>query len=343
MTTVPHNEQTPISVLQDLCSRHLSGKVPEYQLLSSECMVQKPHTQNGTKFVYRVEIGSVVATAPGQSKKKAKHAAALAALQSLLLQVDDPVASRYMRSVLAAGDTADEKPDSMLTDAEMNSVGKLQELCMKKRWRPPSYDTFEEIGAPHERMFRMVCEVNCDGTLIRSEGTGRSKKLAKRSAAIRMMSELESQHHLPSAQTAALPVTTQTTAARRPDLIPENGDLLNRDLCTVKQADAYDKLVAFMKGIGRDLNQELDPLFASDDSHESLSLISDFLECRADYHSLPASTGLHNAFVHLTPIDKFQTPITISSGWGVGATEEQARTAAARRLLLNLNTIRYIE
>ena len=86
--------------------------------------------------MYRVEIGNVVATAPGQSKKKAKHAAALAALQSLLMQVADPVASRYLSSAIESGEAADEKQDNMLTDAEMNSVGKLQELCMKKALAP---------------------------------------------------------------------------------------------------------------------------------------------------------------------------------------------------------------
>lgn len=306
-------------------------------------MVQKPHSQNGTKFVYRVEIGSVVATAPGQSKKKAKHAAALTALQSLLRQVEDQTASRYLASVLTpAGDATDEKQENLLSDSDMNSVGKLQELCMKKRWRPPSYHTFEEIGAPHERMFRMVCEVNCDGTVIRSEGTARSKKLAKRSAAIRMMDELEAQHLLPAGHNSHSQSTASHTPGHRED--PDAREQISSDLWSGKQANAYDKLVAFMKGIGDDLNQELDPLLESADAHESLSTISDFLECRAEYHSLPSNTSdMEVAVVHLQPIDKFQTPIPIASGWGVGVTEHEARTSAARRLLLNLRTIRYID
>ena len=318
-------------MLQDFCSRHLAGSVPEYQLLSSECQVHKP------TFVYRVEVGKVVATAPGQSKKKAKHAAALVALQSLLSDVDDVVASKYLSAALEAGDAVDEKADGLPVDAEMNSVGKLQELCMKKRWRPPTYQTFEEVGAPHERMFRMVCEVSCDGSVLRSEGAGRSKKLAKRSAAIRMMVEMECQKHVSSSgQSATHFADARDEGARRAD------DSRSAKPFEGRQANAFDRLVQFMSGIGDELNRELDPLLDEEDACESLISVSEFLECHAEYEALPSKGDAHNALVHLKPIDEFQTPIPIVTGWGSGASCEEARRTAARRLLSNLKTVRYV-
>lgn len=77
-------------------------------------------------------------------------------------------------------------------DNESNPVGKLQEICMKRRWRPPNYETLEEVGLPHERVFTMVCQIEHAEMDVRVTGTGRSKKQAKRSAAHEMIIKLES-------------------------------------------------------------------------------------------------------------------------------------------------------
>lgn len=41
---------------------------------------------------------------------------------------------------------------SDLTD-DMNPIGKLQEICMKKFWNPPVYEDKSVQGEPHERLF----------------------------------------------------------------------------------------------------------------------------------------------------------------------------------------------
>lgn len=69
-------QKTPISLLQELCATHSMN--PDYQLMSVEGAVHAP------TFMYRVQVNEIVATATGQSKKKAKHAAAKAVLEQLL-------------------------------------------------------------------------------------------------------------------------------------------------------------------------------------------------------------------------------------------------------------------
>ena len=75
---------------------------------------------------------------------------------------------------------------------DSNPVGKLQEICMKKHWRPPHYDTVSEDGLPHERVFKMCCIIeNMDFT---EEGVGKSKRLAKRKAALNMIVRLKNEN-----------------------------------------------------------------------------------------------------------------------------------------------------
>lgn len=58
---------------------------------------------------------------------------------------------------------------------------------MKKRWRPPFYDTQMEEGLPHERTFGIMCIVNNYSEI----GFGKSKRLAKRQAAYNMIQLIE--------------------------------------------------------------------------------------------------------------------------------------------------------
>lgn len=68
-----------------------------------------------------------------------------------------------------------------------NPIGWLQEMCMSRRWPPPSYDMEHEEGLPHERQFTIACHV----LKFREIGTGKSKKLAKRMAAHKMWKVLQ--------------------------------------------------------------------------------------------------------------------------------------------------------
>ncbi|KAL3223952.1 hypothetical protein MRX96_027025 [Rhipicephalus microplus] len=208
-TAASVNQKTPISILQELCARNCL--TPEYKLLSVEGAVHAP------TFMYRVQVGEVVANATGQSKKKAKHAAARAILEKLL--ADDGPFAKYRAAVMedlpsieqmegtvpaAVGEVAPSNnglpgstplagstlgstgtPAAGAEDDGIvgNPVGELQELCMKLRWRPPFYETVIEDGLPHERTFGISCLVNN----LNEMGKGKSKRLAKRQAAKKMI------------------------------------------------------------------------------------------------------------------------------------------------------------
>jgi len=68
-----------------------------------------------------------------------------------------------------------------------NPVGNLQEICISHRWAPPSYLLDGENGLPHEREFVITCIVES----YQEIGLGKSKKLAKRQAAYRMLMKLK--------------------------------------------------------------------------------------------------------------------------------------------------------
>ncbi|XP_076326669.1 protein Loquacious-like isoform X1 [Tachypleus tridentatus] len=195
METLP--QKTPISLLQELCARH--GLTADYKMMSVEGLVHAP------TFMFRVEVDNEYATATGQSKKKAKHAAAQAILEKLLEQnglfsssvnVADNLS---VKNVLKPSEDKNcEKAVSPYSDGITgNPVGTLQELCMKNHWEPPLYETVQEEGLPHERIFGVQCQVKLrdknvtEDKEIKEIGIGKSKRLAKHQAAFRILQILE--------------------------------------------------------------------------------------------------------------------------------------------------------
>lgn len=60
-------------------------------------------------------------------------------------------------------------------------------MCMSRRWPPPNYETETEVGLPHERLFTIACTI----LNFREVGKGKSKKIAKRTAAHKMWTRLQ--------------------------------------------------------------------------------------------------------------------------------------------------------
>lgn len=168
--------KTPVSLLQELYVRR--GMVPKYDLVQIEGAVHEP------TFKYRVTIGEFVATGCGQSKKKAKHCAAKAILDKLLGAQNAGVAPPGQPTI---PDLAQDIFSPYDDGIQGNPVGILQELCMSRRWPPPTYDLSHEDGLPHERSFTLVCVIG----KYRETGAGKSKKLAKRQAAHKMIKRLQ--------------------------------------------------------------------------------------------------------------------------------------------------------
>lgn len=170
----------PITLLQEICSRN--GLTAEYQLLSTEGSVHEP------TFKIAVNVGDITVTASGQSKKKARHAAAREAIERLRQKENLNLDGINFDSMSAIGEPTDKSVYAAAVN-EANPVGKLQEICMKMRVNPPDYETCDEKGLAHERIFVLSCTIaSLNMTTL---GGGRSKKLAKRQAAESMLEKLE--------------------------------------------------------------------------------------------------------------------------------------------------------
>lgn len=176
-----HKLCPPITLLQEICSRN--GFTPEYQLLSTEGSVHEP------TFKIAVTVDDITVTASGQSKKKARHAAAKEAIEKLRGRTNLNFEGINFESMTSIGEPSDGKSVYETASNEANPVGKLQEICMKMRVNPPDYDTVNERGLAHERIFYLSCTIT--KLDITTCGEGRSKKLAKRQAAEKMLARLD--------------------------------------------------------------------------------------------------------------------------------------------------------
>lgn len=184
--------KTPVSLLQELCMRR--GISPKYDLLQIEGAVHEP------TFVYRVTVGEFTANGSGQSKKKAKHAAAKAVLDIIIHgSAPNPTSTNLTAphtnngsegAVLNNTNTPSDLSSMVVSPYDDgipgNPVGQLQELCMTRRWPPPTYELTSEEGFPHERTFTIACTI----ATYKEVGGGKSKKLAKRQAAYGMLQKL---------------------------------------------------------------------------------------------------------------------------------------------------------
>lgn len=323
---------TPISLLQDFCSKYLDNKGPDYQLLSSDSLIHKP------TFTFRVEVDGIIITASGQSKKKAKHAAALEALASLIDKYPDENVRKYLQ------ETSFMVEDSTKTTGEgeeVNAVGKLQELCMKKKWRPPRYDPVEETTREQDRSFKVICTIDTEGQSFNSTGYGRSKKLAKRSSAIEMLNYMERTGNLPrdfiaQSLSSRLPFNASTSGPSQllEGLTP---NVTIRNDCK----SASDKVVDFFRSFDRELNESITGILdesIDSDPETTLDLISDYIECNVRLLNLtdtciPEVSNTHIYAASLVPMDIYYCPIPIVTAIAEESSELLARAEAANKAL----------
>ncbi|XP_018783263.1 PREDICTED: interferon-inducible double-stranded RNA-dependent protein kinase activator A homolog isoform X2 [Bactrocera latifrons] len=188
--------KTPVSILQELLSRR--GITPNYELVQIEGAIHEP------TFRYRVAFNDkdvpFTAMGAGRSKKEAKHSAARALIDKLT-GVQLPDAAQACAGVGIGAATGGITATNVANEANANPVGSgdgadkivgnpigwLQEMCMSRRWPPPTYETETEVGLPHERLFTIACSI----LNYREVGKGKSKKIAKRLAAHKMWTRLQ--------------------------------------------------------------------------------------------------------------------------------------------------------
>jgi len=163
-------ETNPVGALQERFQSR--GITPQYRVVQAEGASHAP------TFSFQVILGDLTSTGSGSSKKQAKHAAARAMLDKL----DGRVPAQDGQTPLPpVADTANGP------QAPGNTVGALQELCVKHGYPMPTYDLGAVGGQPHQRNFSILC---CVGKL-RESGAGGSKKDAKREAAQKMIDKLK--------------------------------------------------------------------------------------------------------------------------------------------------------
>lgn len=163
-------ETNPVGALQERFQSR--GITPQYRVVQAEGASHAP------TFSFQVILGDLTATGSGSSKKQAKHGAARAMLDKL----DGRVPAQDGQTPLPPVSDAANGPQS-----PGNTVGSLQELCVKHGYPMPTYDLGAVGGQPHMRNFTIMC---CVGKM-RESGTGGSKKDAKREAAQKMIDKLK--------------------------------------------------------------------------------------------------------------------------------------------------------
>lgn len=165
-------ETNPVGALQERFQSR--GITPQYRVVQAEGASHAP------TFSFQVILGDLTSTGSGSSKKQAKHAAARAMLDKL----DGRVPAQDGQTPLPP------VQDNAANGAQApgNTVGALQELCVKHGYPMPTYEMGTVGGQPHQRNFSML---SCVGKL-KETGAGGSKKDAKREAAQKMIDRLKS-------------------------------------------------------------------------------------------------------------------------------------------------------
>jgi len=193
-------ETNPVGSLQERFQSR--GIPPNYKVVQTEGASHCP------TFTFQVYIGDMMAVGVGNSKKQAKHAAA----RNMLDKLDGREPSQPTtpgQTILGSGgptgtiiSTTGEngiqiKPEDLMKEGNGcimggqenagNTIGQLQEHCVRHGLPMPTYDLASVGGQPHQRSFAINCRVGC----LSISGEGTSKKDAKREAATKMWQRLK--------------------------------------------------------------------------------------------------------------------------------------------------------
>jgi len=206
-------ETNPVGALQE---RYQSrGVLPSYRVVQFEGMSHNP------VFTYQVTIGDMSTMGSGNSKKQAKHAAARAMLDKIDGRVpaagmntpagmpqpnldNKTITSQSGTEAISQSNGANGTPgtggngtgspgagngtgNGSGTSLPSNPIGSIQEYCVKCSLPLPIYDLQNTSGQPHQRNFEIIAKVGA----IASNGTGTSKKDAKRDAATALLDKLK--------------------------------------------------------------------------------------------------------------------------------------------------------
>lgn len=289
--------KTPVSLLQELCMRR--GISPKYDLLQIEGAVHEP------TFVYRVTVGEFAANGSGQSKKKAKHAAAKAVLDIIIQGGAAGAGGPTSGGPPGAPPELSTQIVSPYDDGiPGNPVGSLQELCMARRWPPPTYELTSEEGFPHERTFSIACTIGN----TKEVGTGKSKKLAKRQAAYKMTQRLKDQ---PVEQPQVMLADDDDEIAQK--LAARYSGLKDSKVLSLNTSDS--RKAMSLSNLNLNFTQIL----------QEIAQEANFVVTYVDIEEL-SITGQHQCLVQLSTM-----PVAVC--YGTGGSLKEAQSAAAHNAL----------
>ncbi|XP_054286754.1 interferon-inducible double-stranded RNA-dependent protein kinase activator A homolog isoform X1 [Macrosteles quadrilineatus] len=311
--------KTPVSVLQELLSRR--GTTPKYELVQVEGAIHEP------TFRYRVTVADVVAMGIGRSKKEAKHAAAKNVLDKLIGNTDPNMMNSMSNSIndqLLTGNMVSPYEDKI----GGNPIGLLQELCMSRRWPPPTYQTEHEEGLPHERQFTIACVV----FKFKEIGTGKSKKLAKRQAANKMWNKLKDINV--ESNNISFNLEDEEELTQRVSQIGlEYADLKEAKISTLTTAHSH-KVSQFHKNLKSSYGEKLSELQTVVLRNQGFNFVQ-FLQEIASEQQFEVTyvdieeksvSGKYQCLVQLSTL-----PVAVCHG--SGTTSKEAQTAAAHNAL----------
>lgn len=183
--------KTPISLLQEILTK-CNMALPNYEEVATEGFSHEP------TFVYRVVVADIVASANGSSKKRAKQAVAYEVLNQLkkksLDSNNQPLAVKIdsiMKSLSQISVDENKLSDSGNAEESENPIGHLIELAQRHSMRPPEFVFGEEEGPSHDRQFQ--CEAIFGD--LKQKAFGKSKKQAKRLAALKLLHTIKNENH----------------------------------------------------------------------------------------------------------------------------------------------------
>ncbi|KAJ9593610.1 hypothetical protein L9F63_014849, partial [Diploptera punctata] len=311
--------KTPVSVLQELLSRR--GMTPKYELVQIEGAIHEP------TFRYRVTVNDNVAMGTGRSKKEAKHAAAKAVLDKMIVGNSEDGAG-----TVGSNSTVPDVKTEIISPYDDpipgNPIGSLQEMCMSRRWPPPSYDMVSEEGLPHERLFTISCAV----FKHRETGTGKSKKLAKRQAAHKMWEKLQEHPIVSSSMTPGIDDDDEI-AHGVANVAARYADLKDNKISTLTTPHSH-KVSQFHKNLKQSSGVKLSELQTTSLNDANFNFVQ-FLQEIASEQNFEVTyvdieeksiTGKHQCLVQLSTL-----PVAVC--YGSGSSSKEAQASAAQNAL----------
>ncbi|XP_055709685.1 interferon-inducible double-stranded RNA-dependent protein kinase activator A homolog B isoform X2 [Phlebotomus papatasi] len=304
--------KTPVSILQELLSRR--GITPTYELVQIEGAIHEP------TFRYRVSFNDKDAMGAGRSKKEAKHAAAKALIDKLTGHL--AIGGEQMEAALETMLGPSGYDDKVMG----NPIGWLQEMCMARRWPPPTYETEMEVGLPHERQFTIACTV----LKYREVGQGKSKKIAKRIAAHKMYTRLQDS---PPDSSQVNQIIDEEANEEINQKLNRYADLKDAHIPTLTNQHSF-KVAQFHKSLKALFGKALTKLQAAKLSSPDLNCVQLLQEIASEhqfdvtYVEIEEKTysDCYQCLVQLSTL-----PVAVCQG--AGETRADAKTSAARNAL----------